>query len=422
MIRYLTFTSVVFRFEIGILLVVLVCAELMHRTIDVKTVVREMVVTGLLNLLATVPLDSYLWQTWLWPEGEVFYFNAILNKSSEWGTLPFHAYFTSFLPRLLLVSYPLAGVAFGTDSRARRLLTPMLAYVALFSCLPHKEWRFIMYTIPVFTAAAASSVSSAITAASRSFFRRVLLLGTLGAILASFGIALAMFQISRLNYPGGHALASLHAIEQNKPYVSVHLDVDTAMTGASLFGHANSHWHYSKNETHKTEADFLDAHYTHLITAHPERFNSSLFKVIDTIYGLDTVQLKSLSQWQDELHRGDLLPVRFNMAPKLYTLRLDKPYQVWIQSTLLKHPFVLYSKTYCPYSMAAKRLLSKYCKDVHVVEANLDRDPDEVKFALFHLTRQATFPNFFKNGQSLGGYDQLMALEREGKLADICNA
>lgn len=346
MIRYLTFTGIVFRFEVGILLVILLASEYFHATITLSAILKQLIITSIISLLITVPLDSYFWNTWLWPEGMVFYFNAILNKSSEWGTLPFHAYFTSFLPRLLLVSYPLACLALVTNGRVRRMLMPMIIYVALFSFMPHKEWRFIIYTVPVFTVAAATCISNSIHAASRSWLHCISLLVMLVGAATSFAIAITMFQISRLNYPGGEALFTLHEIEKNTPYVNVHMDADTAMTGASLYGQSDPNWSYSKNETHKVQDDFLDARYTHIITANPEKFDTALFEIIDETYGLDKVKVKSLHEYKKSIQNHDISPIEFRMSPKLYTLRLISPQKTWIQTTLRKYPVVLYSKSY----------------------------------------------------------------------------
>lgn len=42
----------------------------------------------------------------------------------------------------------------GIDRRMRQLLVPFIAFVALISCLGHKEWRFVVYVIPVLNVAA----------------------------------------------------------------------------------------------------------------------------------------------------------------------------------------------------------------------------------------------------------------------------
>ncbi|KAI8084877.1 Alg9-like mannosyltransferase family-domain-containing protein [Halteromyces radiatus] len=432
MIYYLSIAGVIFRFEAGLLLMILLCFEvLIYRHLDILDAIYRIALAGLPSLFISVLIDSWFWQKWLWPEGMVFYFNVILNKSSEWGTLPYHAYVTQFLPRLLMISYPLAIVGLIFDTRIRRLLFPFITYISIFSLLPHKEWRFIIYTIPVFTAAAGVTLSKISTRIQRNnsrMFTTLMMISLFGGLLLSFILSTFLLVISRLNYPGGEALANLHHHHHQQQYnqkVKVHMDVKTAMTGASRFGELyNSEWSYSKDESHTTLEDFLDARYTYLITsASPNTFAPD-YSVIGITYGLERVQPRSIATYMNDIKHGRwskiLQPLDIDFQPSLYTLELTHPEQSWIQHTLRKYPIVLYSKTYCPYCRGAKQILSNYCNksQIHVIEVDQLQDGGQIKQVLKEISGRSTFPNLFIFGESLGGYDDLVRLEQEHLLGD----
>eukprot|EP00730_Choanoeca_flexa_P001191 TRINITY_DN10522_c0_g1_i9.p2 TRINITY_DN10522_c0_g1~~TRINITY_DN10522_c0_g1_i9.p2 ORF type:complete len:263 (+),score=20.59 TRINITY_DN10522_c0_g1_i9:190-978(+) len=80
---------------------------LVTRRLSLSRMLSVGIPTGLLAISVSVLVDSIFWQRWLWPEGEVLYYNTILNKSKEWGTQPLLWYFYSVLPRALTVSLPL---------------------------------------------------------------------------------------------------------------------------------------------------------------------------------------------------------------------------------------------------------------------------------------------------------------------------
>jgi glutaredoxin 3 len=82
---------------------------------------------------------------------------------------------------------------------------------------------------------------------------------------------------------------------------------------------------------------------------------------------------------------------------------------------------VMYAKTTCPYCHRARALLDE--KGVQNLELILiDRDPSRRPEMIERAGGRTTVPQIFIDGQHVGGCDDLMALERTGKLDPLLAA
>lgn len=275
----IVFATAVFRCDILLLLGSLGLSWLISRKITILQALKVGVATGVVSLLLTVPMDSLLWQRFLWPEGEVFFFNTVLGKSSEWGTSPWHWYFTSALPKSMLLTILLVPLSVlripeilasweiskkkgngvvGSDNLKLDMrlfdaewlpfLFPVIGFVVLYSNLGHKEMRFIFPALPILNLVAGSSLARLATLSFPPKEKPPSIVGRLGLVCAIACLLLtlcgnlAFVEVSRWNYPGGQALQRLCAIVQNNGNaeptneVRVHIDVASAMSGVSLFG------------------------------------------------------------------------------------------------------------------------------------------------------------------------------------------
>ncbi|ONM15355.1 Dolichyl-P-Man Man [Zea mays] len=134
-------------------------ALLLSRSVSLLEAIKCCISTTLVCIGFTVLIDSIMWRRILWPEFQVLWFNSVLNRSSEWGTHSIHWYFTSALPRSMIVAYPLCMVGALLDRRIVPYMFPVFLFVVLYSKLPHKELRFIIGSIPMFNVSASLTAS-----------------------------------------------------------------------------------------------------------------------------------------------------------------------------------------------------------------------------------------------------------------------
>ncbi len=79
----------------------------------------------------------------------------------------------------------------------------------------------------------------------------------------------------------------------------------------------------------------------------------------------------------------------------------------------------VYTTDNCSMCAGAKILLGR--RNIAYEEINLSRDPDS-RAQLIERTGMATFPQILIDGEPLGGFDQLRAADRAGRLAELLAA
>lgn len=256
-LTWLAFTGVVFRLEIGLLagLVGLVSAAFgqSHLPLNVIMLVAGTVVGAVASFL----VDSYFWDYLLIPELVSFKFNILQGKSADWGTEPFVTYFFKYLPQLfgklpIVLVLVLPGLASDpaylpskpqpdvpsyianhpSKNSLRILFVASVLYIVGMSFQPHKEWRFIVYVVPVFTLVAANGLAS-ISRKYNLWATKLLLLLVLALTSTASVVSVLMGFVSSYNYPGGDAIAFVNSVATNNTVV--HLDVAACMTGVTRF-------------------------------------------------------------------------------------------------------------------------------------------------------------------------------------------
>ncbi|CAB3371885.1 Hypothetical predicted protein [Cloeon dipterum] len=315
---------IIFRAELALLLGILALIDLYIKRITFAEMIKKGAVSALICLALSVVVDSIFWGRVLWPEGEVLWFNTILNRSNEYGTSPFFWYFYSAIPRGLASSLLLLPIGLWLEPRCRALAVPALLFVFLYSFLPHKELRFIIYVFPALNLAVASAAQRIWNNKDKSWWQNVLAVGSVCHIILNLLFSLFMLSIARTNYPGGAAMARIHQLEDHSSNFTLHIDNLAAQTGVSRFTQLSTAWRYDKTENMGRDGLMQ---FSHLLVEARSKYSLSLRPFTYTHTTLDFVE----GFWHVSFNYNRFPPMEIKTRPQVFILKRNDDYSSVLQ-------------------------------------------------------------------------------------------
>ncbi|KAH7659624.1 Thioredoxin-disulfide reductase protein [Dioscorea alata] len=88
----------------------------------------------------------------------------------------------------------------------------------------------------------------------------------------------------------------------------------------------------------------------------------------------------------------------------------------FVQNVVYSNKITIFSKSYCPYSVRAKRVFAELHEKPFIVELDLRDDGHEIQNVLLDLVGKHTVPQVFVNGQHVGGSDDTLKAMANGQL------
>lgn len=241
----LAFTAVIFRLEVAAFCIGIALASIWYKKLNWFQTLKFGLMGAFLGIGLSITVDSFFWSDYTLPELDAFIFNIVSGNSKNWGVEPFYAYFTNYLrllflpPTFLLLNY----LGFKLASNNVKIIT-LAGYfhILLLSFQPHKEWRFIVYSIPtIFILGAIAAAYIWENVKVQSLMQALYLFILPFSILVAFICSFFFLKVSMENYPGGHALHQLnqYIMTNNITNSTVHMSIPPCMTGISRFGELN---------------------------------------------------------------------------------------------------------------------------------------------------------------------------------------